>query len=40
MKIISYVNARNITVQFQDDYHFITEKRMWREFKEGTIINP
>lgn len=40
MKIINYINARNITVQFQDDYHFITEKRMWREFKEGTIINP
>lgn len=40
MKIIDYINATNITIQFQDEFHFITEQRTWQEFQKGSIINP
>ena len=35
MKIIDYINATNITIQFQDEFHFITEQRTWQEFQNG-----
>lgn len=40
MKIIEYFNARNITVQFQDEYKTIIRNKLWNEFKTGSIINP
>lgn len=40
MQIIQYINAKDITVQFLDDYKAILSHRMWNEFKNGTIINP
>ena len=40
MQIIQYINAKDITVQFLDDYKVILSHRMWNEFKNGTIINP
>lgn len=39
MKIIRYVNAANVIVEFQDDHKF-TKMTTYQNFERGTIINP
>lgn len=39
MKIISFVNHKNITVEFQDEYKAIVRSQ-YNHFKEGSIRNP
>lgn len=39
MKIIDYTNARNIIVQFQDEYK-CNKKCEYSQFKKGNISNP
>lgn len=38
MKIIEYKEARNIIVEFQDDYKYKTHCG-WREFENGSVTN-
>ena len=39
MQCIEYKSAKNITVQFLDEYKYTTTSA-WKEFKNGAIINP
>ena len=39
MKIIEYISATNIVVEFQDEYHYITNSN-YSHFKKGNIKNP
>lgn len=38
-KIIEYKDVKNITVEFQDDYHYVCNAEYWN-FARGTIKNP
>ena len=40
MKVIEYINARNITVMFLDETKYVVKNKTWKEFDIGSIINP
>ena len=40
MRIIEYNGARDITVEFQDEYKTVIKNREYKEFKKGVIKNP
>lgn len=39
MKVVEYINTRNIKVQFLDEYKYI-RKTSWDNFVKGYVINP
>ena len=39
MKIIDYKNSSNVTIEFLDDYHYITHT-CYASFKNGHVSNP
>lgn len=39
IKVIEYINANDILVEFIDNHHYITRTR-WSEFKSGNLKNP
>lgn len=39
MKIIEYVNSKEMKVQFLDDYKAVV-KAQWKEFNNGHLLNP
>ena len=38
-KIIEYENCKNVTVEFQDEHHYVCNAEYWN-FARGTIKNP